>query len=161
MRRRAFTLTEVVVSILVMGIMASAIVLSSSSSKQTANSEAERAAALIGRLIERADRTRSAFWLDVKNDRLEIRTGADYGTAERENDFNASKGCSFSRYGTDKKHLSYNVPALAVQNSTHRNFGMNNVMLDIKSEPEDSDYNIQVKSSGSTSDYYIVLHEIQ
>ena len=81
MRRRAFTLTEVVVSILVMGIMASAIVLSSSSSKQTAKSEAERAAALIGRLIERADRTRSAFWLDVKNDRLEIRTGADYGTA--------------------------------------------------------------------------------
>ena len=158
-KRRAFTLTEIAVSILILGVMAAGIALNTNISKQTAKSEAERVYVFISRLIERADRTQSAFWLDVKEDRLEVRTGKNYGTAKMKNDFNAEGGCSFSRYGSPKKHMSYNVPSAQIQ-LTHQNFDMNNVKIETKSEPVDGDYNIQVKSTGTSSEYYVVLHEV-
>ena len=65
MRRKAFTLTEIVIAILVLGIMAGAMTLSTGSAKQTAKQtsklEADRIAAQLYRLIEYANRTHVSF----------------------------------------------------------------------------------------------------
>ena len=61
MRRNAFTLTEVVIAILVLGIMAGAMSLSPGSSKQTGKREAERIVTQLYRLIETANRKHVSF----------------------------------------------------------------------------------------------------
>lgn len=61
MRRNAFTLTEIVIAILVLGIMASAMVLNSSSSRQTAKREADLIVTQLYRLIETANRKHVSF----------------------------------------------------------------------------------------------------
>ena len=61
MRRNAFTLTEVIIAGLVLGIMASAMTLSTGSARQTAKREAERIVTQLYRLIERANRTHISF----------------------------------------------------------------------------------------------------
>ena len=61
MRRKAFTLTEIVIAILVLGIMAAAMTLSPGSAKQSAKREADRIVAQLYRLIEYANRTHVSF----------------------------------------------------------------------------------------------------
>ena len=61
MRRNAFTLTELVIAILILGIMAAAMTLSTGSAKQTAKMEAERIVTQLYRLIEYANRTHVSF----------------------------------------------------------------------------------------------------
>ena len=61
MRRRAFTLTELVVAILILSIMAAAMTLSPSSAKLTAKTEADRITAQLYRLVETANRKHVAF----------------------------------------------------------------------------------------------------
>ena len=156
MRRRAFTLTELVVAMMILTIMGAAMTLSTGSSKQTARMEAERIAVVISRLIEKADRMHGAFWVNVKDDRLEIRTGAEYSSAAREGDFKATAGCSYSRYGNPKMHMSYNVPSDNIKTASHQNFTMNNISVDINAEPQGK-YNIEVKDS-SSSLYYVLIN---
>lgn len=61
MRRKAFTLTEVVIAILVLGIMAASLTLNPDSAKQTAKREADLIAAQLYRLIETANRKHVSF----------------------------------------------------------------------------------------------------
>ena len=156
MKRKAFTLTEVVVTVLILGIMAGALVLSPNSSKQSAKREAERTAAKINRLIATADRMHITLWIDVKDDSLEIRTSKRYDADdEPQEKFPVTPGCSYSRYQTTK-HFSYNVSSSESVKS-HENFTMNNINVDVDTDPQGK-YNIQVKDSASSL-YYVVIKE--
>ena len=61
MRRKAFTITELAIAMLIMTTMAAAIALSTNTAKQTAKNEAERIVTQLYRLIETANRTHVAF----------------------------------------------------------------------------------------------------
>ena len=61
MKRKAFTLTEILIALLILTITAAAMTLSPSASKQTAKREAERIVTQLYRLIEIANRTHVAF----------------------------------------------------------------------------------------------------
>ena len=61
MRRKAFTLTEVVIAILVLGIMAASLTLSPNSARQTAKREADLIVTQLYRLIETANRKHVSF----------------------------------------------------------------------------------------------------
>ena len=61
MKRKAFTLTEVVIAILVLGIMAASLTLSPDSAKQTAKREADMIVTQLYRLIETANRKHVSF----------------------------------------------------------------------------------------------------
>ena len=154
MKQRAFTLTEVVIAVLILGIMAAAITLRPASAKQTAKREAERAALKISRLIETADRNHSALWIDVKDNKLEIRTIKKYDSNAPKEEFKPTEGCSYSRYNTTK-YFSYNVPSSEIIYS-HENFTMNNISVDVNADPKGK-YNIQVKDSASSL-YYVIIN---
>lgn len=61
MKRNAFTLTEVVIAICILGIMAASMTLNPNSAEHTAKSEAERIVTQLYRLIETANRTHVSF----------------------------------------------------------------------------------------------------
>ena len=61
MRRKAFTLTEVVIAILVLGIMVASLTLSPNSARQTAKREADLIVTQLYRLIETANRKHVSF----------------------------------------------------------------------------------------------------
>ena len=61
MKRNAFTLTEVVIALLVLGILAASLTLNSDSARQTAKREAERIVTQLYRLMETANRTHISF----------------------------------------------------------------------------------------------------
>lgn len=105
-KRKAFTLIEIIISIGIMMIMATSIVLSTGSAKQTAKFEAERIAAVLNRLIETADRTHGAFWFIPEDNVLYV----VYNEANREElNFKVSSGCSFSILPISVKGLGYNT----------------------------------------------------
>lgn len=101
--RKAFTLTELVVGIMVMAITYAAMSLSSSAAKQTAQHEAERLAAYIFRTIQKADRIHKGFNMDVATDSTEgyqyIKiTWNEVGALDNKNvedSFKASAGCRY------------------------------------------------------------------
>ena len=115
MRRRAFTLTEVAIVILILGIMAASITLSTNTAKQTAENEAKRLAVVLNRLIETADRTHSRFWFIPKDNNIYISRDEVYNfsTDIEQLKFKVSSGCSFSSslvaLGYNTKGSTYNV----------------------------------------------------
>ena len=66
-RHLGFSLTEVVIAITILGIMAAAITLSSNVGKKTAKAEAEEIAARILRVTKIADRIKNGFQLEIYN----------------------------------------------------------------------------------------------
>lgn len=109
-KRRAFTLTEIAISILILGVMAAGIALNANTSKQTAKNEAERIAAVINRLIEYADRTHSGFWFTPENNNLYVLRKQNFSRNDREKlDFKVSAGCSFSALPSANKGFGYNI----------------------------------------------------
>ena len=162
MRRRAFTLTEVSIAILILGITAAFMTLSTNTAKQTAENEAKRLAAKINRLIERTDRTHSALWVNVTDDGIEIRLSETYSeTSDPAEKFNATKGCNYSGYNASK-NFAYNIPILNQtkqadsHGETYEYFTMNNATVDVNAEPKGK-YNIQVKDSRSSL-YYVLIN---
>ena len=61
MRRKAFTITELAIAILILGIMAAYVTLNINTSKHTAKSEAERILAQLYRLTETASKKHVSF----------------------------------------------------------------------------------------------------
>lgn len=117
-KRRAFTAAELIISLLVMSITYAAMSLSSASAKQTAQHEAERLAAYINRVIERADRMHLTFTFDT--DFNTDSDGKQYyyitvkwpgGEQNHERSFRASAGCKYTDNfnGTSLGELVYNV----------------------------------------------------
>ena len=110
--RKAFTLTELVVGIMVMAITYAAMSLSSSAAKQTAQHEAERLAAYIFRTIQKADRIHKGFNMEVATDSTEgyqyikitwNEVGAE-NSKNVEDSFKVSAGCRYENFPS----LTYN-----------------------------------------------------
>ena len=101
-RHRAFTLTELLVGTLVIAITAGVFVLNTDTfGKQTAQREAERAAAYLQTYIRRADMTQDTLWIAVTPAKIELKTGNFTEKSAYENagyaayPFEVSAGCTF------------------------------------------------------------------
>ena len=107
-KHRAFTLTEVLVAVAVMSIMAGVMALNSATvGKQTAKREAERVAAFIQGHISRENIARRGLWFQVKTDSIEVWHGFDYNTSRLQSPpFNATSGCS---YTASQTKLCYHI----------------------------------------------------
>ena len=99
MKRTGFTMLELVIAIAILGIMATALTLNSSSfqqtAKQTAKHEAERLAAKIQSLMLKADRTHTHFQIKIYDNKMSIQWNKNSST-EKDKDFEANPGCSLS-----------------------------------------------------------------
>lgn len=97
--RKAFTLTELVVGIMVMAITYAAMSLSSSAAKQTAQHEAERLAAYIFRTIQKADRIHTGFNMytgqDINTSEYFIEIKWPGGEKNHDRSFKPSPGCKY------------------------------------------------------------------
>lgn len=113
--RKAFTLTELVVGIMVMAITYAAMSLSSSAAKQTAQHEAERLAAYIFRTIQKADRMHKRFDMDTdfqtnSAGNNEYYVTIDWGGGISDTSFRASAGCRYTdNFPGEQGKISYNV----------------------------------------------------
>ena len=108
-RHKAFTLTETLVGLTVMTILAGVMTLSANSiGKQTAKREADRAAAYLQAHLRRADARNDILWIRINKDdnNIEIKTGPVYEDAKPKTPLKASKECSY----LNKLRLIYNVP---------------------------------------------------
>lgn len=113
MRRKAFTITELSIAMLIMTTMAAAVALSTNAAKQTAKNEADRIAIVLRRLIETADRMHSVFWFIPEDNNIYVVRKKTYSAGAREKlDFKVSGGCSFSSPDS-QKGLGYNTDARA------------------------------------------------
>ena len=162
MRRRAFTLTEVVIAILVLGIMAAAMTLSTSSAKHTAKMEAERVSMMISRQIERADRMHGAFWFMIKNDGFYIFRGIDYVNGKEEKlDFKISSGCKCSAVDSyvNMCYMADNEDKIPTGN--HIKISKRNVSVSIEDEAKTATdkgvFNILVTGEGTPA--YVVISQ--
>ena len=111
-KHRAFTLTEVLVAVAVMSIMAGVMALNSATvGKQTAKREAERVAAFIQGHITRANIAMRGVWFEVKPDSIEVWHGFDYNTSRLQSPpFNATSGCSYTASKTKLCYRTKSVP---------------------------------------------------
>ena len=107
-KHRAFTLTEVLVAVAVMSIMAGVMALNSATvGKQTAKREAERVATFIQGHINKSNIAMHGLWFVVNPDSIEVRHGFDYYTSIPQTPpFNANSGCS---YTASKTQLCYRI----------------------------------------------------
>lgn len=106
MKKAAFTLTEVLVAIAIMSIMAGIMALNSASvGQQSAQKEAERVAAFIQGHITRENIAQRGLWFEVKPDSIEVWHGLK-GNTNAVPKLNANQGCS---YGSSTAKLCYNI----------------------------------------------------
>ena len=106
MKKVAFTLTEVLVAITIMSIMAGVMALTSATvGQQTAKREAERVAAFIQGHISRENIAQRGLWFEIKTDSIEVWHGLK-GNTNAVPKLNANQGCS---YGPSTAKLCYNI----------------------------------------------------
>ena len=109
--RRAFTLTEVLVAVAVMSIMAGVMALNSSTvGQQTAKREAERVAAFIQGHISRENIARRGLWFQVNGNNIQVWNGLQTNSQELP-PLNAKQGCV---YTIDKTKLCYRIKQTAI-----------------------------------------------
>ncbi|MBR1658363.1 MAG: type II secretion system protein [Synergistaceae bacterium] len=92
-RRRGFSLVEILMVILVMGVIAAIITISPNVAKQSAKSEAERVVAYIYRLMQKADKTHVSFNINAAEDHIWVKFEAP--GAIDDNSFKPSPGCKY------------------------------------------------------------------
>ena len=148
--RNGFTLTEMLISIALIMIMASVATISMSSARQTPKREAEKIAAYIARLTEKSDRMKLSFDVAI--------TTTDSAKA-----FNVSWGKHGSY--TETFELDYDLTYAFVPSTTspwvydYINYpnGIKVAPLSSKlSSGSDHKY-IEITSTGSSSPYYVLL----
>ena len=156
MRRKAFTITELAVAMLIMTTMAAAIALNTNTAKQTAKNEAERIAAVINRLIERADRTHSRFWFIPEENNIYIALTKDYNknsTPKEKLDFKINSGCSFSSSPTI---MGYNTEGSTTSNVIIKTA----VRVEVSSETKDNaKFTLTVTGADASTCYVYVFAE--
>ena len=108
MRMKAFTLTEVLVAVAIMSIMAGVMSLNSATvGQQTAKREAERVAAFIQGHINRENIARRGLWFKVNDDNIQVGYGFSYSlNILQDTNFKASTGCT---YAAKTQQLRYRV----------------------------------------------------
>lgn len=115
MKKVAFTLTEVLVAITIMSIMAGVMALTSATvGQQTAKREAERVAAFIQGHISRENIAQRGLWFEIKTDSIEVWHGLK-GNTNAVPKLNANQGCS---YGASTTKLCYNIGKTTLLNQS-------------------------------------------
>ena len=112
MKRTAFTLTELLIGMLVMAILAGAAILNiDAMGRQSAQREAEKVAAFINTNLRRADITNDNLWITIDSSCVDIKQGSFTSKALHDNaasvpnsPVKASNGCTFQ---SDNKRLIY------------------------------------------------------
>ena len=113
MRRKAVTLTELLIGIAILGILAASMSLSNNTfSRQTAKREAERVAGYIQAKLLDSDRTHDGLWFTVDEQKILLLRGRTLDDAvSKDQPLEASTECSFTaiklRYRTDKDKYAY------------------------------------------------------
>ncbi|MBQ7220199.1 MAG: type II secretion system protein [Synergistaceae bacterium] len=150
MRSRAFSLVELAVSITIMGIMAGAVVLNMDSlGGQSAQLEAEKAAAYIQTYLRRADITQNGVWLNIQENYIDVCTGIQYDSNAVKK-LEASPHCSYS---TSDKGLRYNTDLQPTPSSNYKLISKDSIVS--LSENITAQYRITVK--GADNKYCDIL----
>ena len=112
MRKKALTLTEVLVAITIMSIMAGVMALSSATvGQQSARREAERVAAFIQGHISRENISKRGLWLQVNSKDIQVWYGfkkTSFLATEANSYLKANQGCT---YNAAKSKLYYHIVA--------------------------------------------------
>ena len=147
---------------LIMTTMAAAVALSTNAAKQTAKMEADRIAAVISRLIERADRTQNAFWFMLKDDGFYICWGKKYDAGRQEKlDFKITPGCSYSAVNNYKNMCYLADDASKIPAGAYIKILQRNVSVKKASQPVTGNNRVfNVKVTGSdNSEYYVIISQ--
>ena len=154
MRRFAFTLTELLISMLIIAIMGGAFTLSTDIGKQKAKDEAEKLAAEISGMFHKAQTMHVPFWVHVKSGGLEIYSGRIFNKKVSQPGFSASKGCTYDKPSATKVGFSYDTDPEAgymlVKSDRVQVIAAGNV------DDGPGRYNITVSGAGK-SPYYVVV----
>lgn len=107
----AFSMTELLVTMMLIFILAGVMTLNPDLAAQPARREAERLAAKLESLMKKADRMHIGFYMKVSGDAISFQWMKEkaYEAENIEPDFIASTGCFYSVH--DRKDLGYNTQA--------------------------------------------------
>lgn len=108
--RKGVTLTELLIGITIMSILAGVMTLNGNTiGQQTARREADRVAAFFRAHLNRANMTHDVVWFTVNVDdtpnRIDVQIGYDIASPLKTDKLEASEKCSFS---TSSENLVYN-----------------------------------------------------
>ena len=151
-KRNAFTLTEIIIAILVLGIMAGAMVVSSGSAKQTAKREADRIVMQLYRLIEYANRTHVSFKVlfdgSEQTESVPVEwqtpTTSRYHHTGYDRELKLSNGCSIQNLNNMSSASQHNL----VYDIGDNSFLPPSMTLEIKA-PDESAYYIKIYVPGT------------
>ena len=97
MKRSAMSLTELLVGIAILTILAGITHLSPDLYKQTSKREAEKICAILSNYIQKANATQVAFNFEVNTKQIKfVWQNTSLSPSERTKTFDASSGCSYS-----------------------------------------------------------------
>lgn len=110
-KHRAFTLTEVLVAVAVMSIMAGVMALNSATvGKQTAKREAERVAAFIQGHINKSNIAMHGLWFVVNQNNIQVWYGFSSQQQEKPQ-LNANQGCVYTIENAKLCYRTKSVPS--------------------------------------------------
>lgn len=142
MKKNAFTITEVVVAMTIMLITAGVLSMKSSGVwQQTAQKEAERAAAFIQGHISRENMAKRGLWFEVQDDSIKVWHGLEKNSEEIP-ELKASNGC---KYSSSSPKMCYGI-----RESVLEDFSLKSWKLISKD-------NTAVTDSGTKAQYYITV----
>ena len=144
MRRRGFTLIEIVVSLMIMATMSGIFMLNVSMvDKQTADKEAQKVVAYINHNLRKADLRVTRAKFDIGTNTIDVDLSGDVQPT-----FEASKGCTYTT-----AHLCYNYSYSGYDDIKEESMASTSKTGD----ELDSDYHIITitDSRGETSSVYV------
>ena len=118
-KKLAFSMIELLIVIVILGVMATVITLNAKSTGQTAKKEAEKIAELLRRHITRADKIHGSFTATISENNIEIE-GKTYS---------ASQGCSYEGGNISYPNTRPNVRILLVDKEKNVTTGDSSVKI--------------------------------
>ncbi|MBR0257876.1 MAG: type II secretion system protein [Synergistaceae bacterium] len=147
-RCKGFTMVEVMVTVLILGVMAAVLTINPKAAEHSAKREAEKVAVYIEKLMKKSDRMHTSFDIEVEDKLIKVSWGIHGSHRES---FDVSKGCS---YTPSAEIMTYD-----------RNHFNNKAKITVDNDEKDSsnkeyDYHIKVTDS-SNSTYYVGITKNQ
>ena len=144
MKKNAFTITEVVVAMTIMLITAGVLSMKSSGVwQQTAQKEAERAAAYIQGHISRENMAKRGLWFEVQDDSIKVwHSLKGKEDLQEDPELKASNGC---KYSSSSPKMCYGIREAVLED------------FSLKSWKLISKDNTAVTDSGTKAQYYITV----